>query len=339
MKTLAIVASLFAAHAAIADEPFWRELREPELREYDDLIERGEDIVRAAENPDLELLVRERIDVRDALVHFDRAITLRPNDPRAHVARADALQSDKVGRLRDAIEALRRARTLDVDGALEQRISFDLGISLTKAGDFEAATVEYDRALKHAVTPHSRSTTLANWAEILMGMGRLREAIERYEAAIAEMRPDSPTYLASRALGQYGLAVALDRDDQRSRALEVMRDAWAADPKRGDEYPNGLLTRPNQWGIFFVPENEIHYYTALQLEARAERESDRARRVALIDGAANAWQEYLASGGASGRWARQALEHAEATDRRPRRAPRGRAGEPRPGLDPPLRAP
>jgi len=322
VRGVLFAAVLLGSTAGLADEPFWREVVDPDLRTFREEIATGRSLLPDSEDEgDLGKLVR----MGEALAHFDRAVAIRPDDPVGHLLRARALRElaeSPVLRTknREAIAALRRARELDRDREFEEDVAFDLGIALTVEGDFDGALAEYDRGLALCVSPDSRSINLSNAAEVLMNRGRVREAIERYEAAIAEARLDG-----IRSLAEYGLAVALDRDDQRGRALEVMRDGWNHDPNRAD--PNrlcGTLTNPGDSGVFFVPAHDHHYYVALQLEARAAVEADEAIRQRLAETSANEWQEFLSSGGAAGPWARQAREHAAAIDHR-------RVGRPRRG--------
>jgi tetratricopeptide (TPR) repeat protein len=313
-------AAILFAPLARADESFWGELADPRLREFEAHLQAGRDIVLSADEEDFGRLV----DLQAALTHFDRAIALRPEDPRGHYLRGRALVRGKV-RIDEAIESLHRARRLDPAGDIEEDVSFELGIALTIAGErsgaraLEEALAWYEKNLTLAVVPSARSVTLSNSAEILMRLGRLSEAIDRYEAALAEIRIDDPGGAMSRTLAHYGMAVALDRDDQRTRALEVMRQGWGEDPNRADPHRVcGTLSEPERNFVFFVPEHDIFYYVGLQLEARAAAETDADIRRSLLEAAASSWREFLASGGAAGPWARQAREHAAQIDRRPR---------------------
>jgi tetratricopeptide (TPR) repeat protein len=326
VKRIAFLAGLLGAGVADAEEPFWREVAEPDLRAFDREVDRGLDLLRSAGSLDVAPEGTLPLE-QEALARFDRAVAIRPQDPLGHYLRAKALRAIAdspvlASRNREAIAALRRARALDRGRDLEDEIAFDLGIALTIDGDVDGALEEYDRGLSLAVDPTVRSTNLSNSAELLMRLGRLREAIERYEAAIAEVRNDSTFGTFSRALAGYGLAVALDRDDQRGRALEAMRLAWSEDPYHEDDpLDRRTLGNPQAHGVFFVPENDLHYYLGLQLEARAEAETDPATRRSMFEAASNEWQGYLADGGASGPWARQAAAHARAVDRRAMHSP------------------
>src|SRR5436309_2350440 len=63
------------------------------------------------------------------------------------------------------------------------------------------------------------------------------------------------------ALAYYGLAVALDRDEQPGAAREAMARALELDGKMS------LLdaAREDDTGIFFVPAGDVHYYRAIAL--------------------------------------------------------------------------
>lgn len=127
------------------------------------------------------------------------------------------------------------------------------------APDFRRAIADYDRQLaildsetNDSATNGNLATTLSNAAELHMGVGQLDRAIDLYVQSIAT-EPE--------ALYLFGLAVALDRDGQRLRAFEVMRQAIETD-KPNHEGDCNL----NRDGVFFVPDGDKSYYLALRAE-------------------------------------------------------------------------
>lgn len=142
-----------------------------------------------------------------------------------------------------------------LDSRLET-VVFRRSIARTKLGgkaNLEAAVQDYDHHLElmdlsNINLYRSASQTHGNRAELLMMLGRLPEAIAGYERALA---------YRDNALSGYGLAVALDRDGQNTRARQV-----AAIYARNDS-GNALM----ESGTFFVPQGEIFYYIAIKAES------------------------------------------------------------------------
>lgn len=90
-----------------------------------------------------------------------------------------------------------------------------------------------------------------NLAETYMMLGKLEEAIETYSIAI-EKGANSSTY--------YGKAVALDRDERTSEALEIIRDQGM---RAFQDFQMQFAVND----VFYVPKGEEFYYFALINEA------------------------------------------------------------------------
>ncbi len=322
-KALALAVGILLPAVSFADDPFWLDVLQPRRREFRSAIAEGQEVYDRAE-----LAERAAMDAVDrrmigelyaqALVHFERATRVLPDDPLGHLCVGKTLSQRE--RHADALRAASRARALDEDGTYEEDVAFLLAIELSIAQEWEAALHEYDRALPETVRPDFRATILSNAAEIQMAAGRLPEAIDLYRRAIAEAWSPSQQSLKMRSLAEYGLAIALDRDDRRAEALETMRSAWAHDPNRQDPTrPAGTLTDPGRDGVFFVPEHDLHYYRALLFEARLALPEEADARVTMLEHGANEWQLYLSQGGATGPWARVARDHAASIERQRRR--------------------
>lgn len=120
-----------------------------------------------------------------------------------------------------------------------------------------------------AAGDQSTSVMRANYAEVLMMSGALQRAIAMYEQ-VAAQTGDTATVL--------GLAVALDRANERGRARSLIRalapanlQTWADNVARGS--------------TFYVPSGEFHYYLALVAEANRE-----------FGTALTHWDAFIASG-------------------------------------------
>jgi tetratricopeptide (TPR) repeat protein len=137
----------------------------------------------------------------------------------------------------------------------------------------------------------------ANFAEVLMAAGRLPDAVARYRDAIAAASDlgvgDRRERVHELALAYYGLAVALDRDEQPLAAREAMRRALENDPT------TAVLKIASSAGgdFFFVPDGDVLYYVGLAAEVEG-RDGD----------AAAAFRDFIARAPRS-RWARAAEAH------------------------------
>jgi tetratricopeptide (TPR) repeat protein len=250
---------------------------------------------------------------RAAIVAFERAIDLGPDDAELHFrAMQAALYIDDTRSTsstrglcavcRDGYEAVVRhvdaLRRLDPLDPREAEVAWNVALALSKLGGlggphateyFERAIGEYARwrRLSDEANPdraQSIGLGYSNCAEILMAVGHLEQAIAFYRAS-TEFNPNE-------ALNWYGLAVALDRDGQVEKAHAAMREAQARDRGR-----RGGPSRLIDDGVFFVPEGDVFYYEALSLEVKGD-----------IPNAVAAYNKYLTRAKAS-------LYHARAKER------------------------
>jgi hypothetical protein len=123
----------------------------------------------------------------------------------------------------------------------------------TSRQDLEAAARDYQALIDRAdgLNPRAPDQARGNLAETYMMLGQLEQAIDTYWLAVKE---------GADASTAYGLAVALDRDEEGSKALAVIRsqgrDAYEA-------FQRKFLTGD----VFYVPRGEEYYYFALIEEA------------------------------------------------------------------------
>jgi tetratricopeptide (TPR) repeat protein len=160
------------------------------------------------------------------------------------------------------IEDVRRLSPLD---NREDEFSYEAGIAYSKLGalggpeadgHFEHGIREYERFRSvdgNQLTSDLLAPTYSNEAELLMAVGRLDEAIANYRISI-ELNPMEP-------LNYFGLAVALDRNGEWSKAVEAMTLA--------SEHGHGV-ERLKDATVFFVPSGDIHYYYALFHQVRGD---------------------------------------------------------------------
>lgn len=303
-----------AAIPARADDSVWAvATRTPDqllaARSYAEAMMAGDDALALAAAAEV-VALRARL-VDRALRHFAAASAARPEAIAPHVRAASALQAFFVecrrtfaalcGRRLDAVRA--RAliaewdaieRKAPLDPRLTEGILFDRAILHTKLdgpGDLEAARDTYQRLLDRlrGLAPYDaigdarnrRATILGNLAETHMMLGDLEASIEAYRLA-EELDPD-----VSRG---FGLAVALDRDDQGEAARQVLRG-------HGDEAFARFIELVASGRVFFVPDGEVAYYLGMGAELAGDHLT-----------ALEHFEEFVRSG-AHPRYQRRAREH------------------------------
>ena len=234
----------------LAAPSFWDRVADPHRAQVEALIARARgELLSGKDGP-----ARAEKTLRDAL-RFD---------PASFTATM-LLGEAQVGQGQRAAAAVSfgRARALARTPAEESRCSLLAAIENSRAGRFEQALAEYDQ---HIRLGEAEGDAYSNSAEILMALGRLGEAQDRYREAIRledQARPaipghDRDEYLA---LAYYGLGVALDRDEQGQAAREAIARAVLHDPRMI------LLdaARDGRSDVFFVPPGDVHYYRGLAL--------------------------------------------------------------------------
>jgi tetratricopeptide (TPR) repeat protein len=196
------------------------------------------------------------------------------------------------GESSQAVQTLERAEPLARFAGQQADCWFRLGVERSKLGQYREALASYDRQL--ALGP-AAGTVYANAAELLMALGRLGEAEARYRDAIRadEQSGDRRARDHALALSHYGLAVALDRDEQPAAAREMMGRALALDPNQS------TLNLAHQPGsdVFLIPDGEASYYSGLAAEADGR-----------ADDAQSSFREFLARQPRSP-WANRARAH------------------------------
>jgi tetratricopeptide (TPR) repeat protein len=277
------------------ESDFWGNIAEPGRKQFLAALKRGRAIFEAAERGSPHLRARH---FEDALAAFLAATRSCPTEALGHFWLGKTYY--QLERMKDAIGAFKQVRKLKPDFSDDYSMAFKLGIAYSKLGKFEEAVTEYSRAERILAArgqgstdaTFGRSLLHANAAESLMAIGRLDEAIQRYEDSVALY----PGY----KLAWWGLAVAYDRDEQISKAQEALQKAMS-----GDSTMSALTAKD----VFFVPGGDIHYYFALGHESRGDGPAAR-----------KAWQQFLGELPKSP-WAFRARDHLAALGEGPRTTP------------------
>jgi tetratricopeptide (TPR) repeat protein len=205
----------------------------------------------------------------------EQAARERPRDPTPHIMLARALtvadvQHPEACRPRAcerAVAELKEARKLDASGVEAERVASELGLVLSRVGSYEEALAEYDRALK-LIDPErrpsvfedlGRSVLYGNSAETLMALGHVDRAIQRYRQAEATATAGDIEW----ELAEWGLGVALDRDDQLEKSRQAIQRALDVDP---------AMAHLADESVFFEPAGDKRYYEAIGHEVAGDRE-------------------------------------------------------------------
>jgi len=238
--------------------PFWEHVADPGRERFDRLYEQAEGMLSEGERSVGRRLTQAgKLAQAEALLR--EALALRPDDFRALFLLADV--QSIADRPAVAVATFERARAHAQLPAQEATCWFRLGVERSKLGQYAAAVADYDRQIALGEVD---ATTYGNSAEILMALGRLGEAEDRYHEAIRidEQAPDRRAREHTLTLSYYGLAVALDRDEQPLAAREMMARALALDPKLS----RLLLAQQPGSDVFFIPDGDVFYYLGLASE-------------------------------------------------------------------------
>ena len=242
--------------------------RQRAQREYERAMLDGDDAVAAAVASDLPGTRQRLID--RAIGSYELAARARPDQAEPHFRAASVLRAFHID-CRDVElvpcqhppTAAIRARLIEHwiafealapgDPRITEEVLFERAVQRTKLGtddDLRAARDDYQKLLD--LRPDGQfGAVLGNLAETDMMLGDLDGAIEAYRRTIARGADLSQ---------EFGLAVALDRDEQGSEARAIIA-------ARGDAGLARFQIELRRGTIFFVPEGEELYYLALGEEA------------------------------------------------------------------------
>lgn len=273
-----------------------------------------------------------------ALLRFERARRSLPDDVELAYYTASALtlyehrmpDGSVERRVDEALDAWHRVRQLD-PSFFPDRVASSLASLHMQRHEFAEARAEYEAALGATVpetvdllgrfylpaqvelrlaqlfTSLDAASVHGNLAEAAMLTGDVPAAIEHYRAAIAQSQAP-----LTRALAEWGLAVALDRAGEHGEAVAVARRAIRDDPVSGDPRYQAVVDEHRELAVlhieFFEPRWEIHAYEALGHEALA-RPDDGPGNAEELRLALRSWRLFLADGGVASRYAPIARQH------------------------------
>ncbi len=272
----ALVVGLASARPVRADPAMWQHVADPQRDQFERLVQKARDLLAEGMTPSGErgrAQLAERLASSEARLH--EALALSPFDFSTLFLLAE-VQSLR-GHVSDAVATLERAEPLARLSGQKAACWFRLGLERSHLGRYREALASYEQQI---ALGESEAAAYANAAELLMGLGRLREAEERYREAIRidEHAAERRGHEQGVAFSYYGLGVALDRDRQDAAAREAMGRAIAMDPT------GALLRLAQQPGadFSFLPDGDVFYYIGLASELGAK-----------TDDAVAAFQEFL----------------------------------------------
>jgi tetratricopeptide (TPR) repeat protein len=287
----AVLLGMLVSSVAAADRParptshltgkqgqdFWGWLMDPHKTEVDDILRLARDNWQqaAADAVDFETgsrspgrAERRRRLLSDAEGMLKHALKLAPG--RAEVLRELALVQDE-NDVPAAQESLERYLAAEIPERVSAEPRVRLGRWYARQRRFSDATVQLRLALGSPATdPALRAQALHLYATVLMHSDRLAEAIDLLKSA-SQTSPAPQTVFA--------LAVAYDRDEQITRALETLEGMRAMSTP---PFADVLIQQENRRPVVFVPPWERHYYAALQYEL-----------LGFLPEARSEWQAYI----------------------------------------------
>jgi tetratricopeptide (TPR) repeat protein len=274
---VALLAGVLApARVVRADPAMWQHVADPQRDQFERLVQKARDLLAEGLTPTGErgrTQLADRLATSEARLH--EALALSPFDFSTLFLLAE-VQSLR-GHVSDAVATLERAEPLARLSGQKAACWFRLGLERSHLGRYREALASYEQQI---ALGESEAPAYANAAELLMGLGRLREAEERYREAIRidEHAADRRGHEQGVAFSYYGLGVALDRDRQDAAAREAIGRAVAMDPT------GALLRLAQQPGadFSFLPEGDVFYYLGLASELGGK-----------TDDAVAAFQEFL----------------------------------------------
>jgi tetratricopeptide (TPR) repeat protein len=302
--TLAALAlALAAAPAARADDTWTRPAESSDTaiarRTYEREMQTGEEYLLLAAQPAVSGRDHSRL-LERALLAFENASHARPDAPEPHFRIGQLIDDFFVGcptfvatchpgRMTNFAASMAEhwtafERLAPLDPRVDRQFLFARALAHTHAAaaprlsekavraHIEAALVDYVACLARLEPQaggNDEQTIYSNMAETYMMLGRLDEAIATYREALR--RGQSSNTL-------YGLAVALDRDEQGAQAREII---LALGTQTFESFKQSVVSR----NTFYVPDGEVFYYLALAEEALGQPDD------AIAD-----WDHYILSG-------------------------------------------
>jgi tetratricopeptide (TPR) repeat protein len=298
MAALGVLLSL--APEVLASPSFWDRTRDPALvRTEALLIQADRARIPADSDFDSVALIRKLNERSALMIQFAGGAQI--NDARLQYLWGDCLVHGSGEHYALAHAVLQRALSAHPEHPEAARALFNLAIASNFLGDHKQEHAAYTAALEREWDREGRARIFLNRGESNMSLGDLAAAQRDYGAATHDAL--SPV---TRALAQWGLAVALDRSNDFPGAQINVRAASGA-----HFGPSGQHVVLDLEGVFFTPDYEEHYYRALALLVEALDARETKRYVSALQASELYWQMYLQAAPADGAWAQRPRQHLE----------------------------
>jgi tetratricopeptide (TPR) repeat protein len=270
---------------AADQDNYWGRVAHPNQKRFQELIKRGE-VLRRDRKP------------TDAAAVFREAVGLEPNDALGHWSLASILWDQK--QWAECARSIKRIAQLKPgfkppdEGATSTRYDLIAGMCLTLSGDVDLGIGHYEKVIAgNAIGATGVNLALVHiyLADALQSLGRLEEAIDHYGRSMVINR--------NQPMAAFGLAVALDREEQLERAREVMLAGLKLDPNMYNVFKDGK----EQWT--FIRREEAFYYLGFghEILSRGETNPQGYRATSVVS-----FRKYL-SLASDGPWSIRARQH------------------------------
>jgi len=158
---------------------------------YERALSLNPDHAEAHNNLGLALAAQGRID--QAVSHYERALSLKPDDAQTHYNLGNVHRAQ--GRIDQAVSHYERALSLNPGDAVNAKAHNNLGLALAAQGKMDQAIAQYERALS---LNRDYVKAYNNLGLAYMAQGKTDQAVIQYERALS-LNPDD--FLAHNNLG------------------------------------------------------------------------------------------------------------------------------------------
>ncbi len=297
-RWLALVVTLTLAPEALAKPNVWDVARDPRAARAEELLERA-DRARIPADPGFEAVeLQRKLNERSALM-IQLAGGEELGSTRLLYLLGDCLVHASGDHNEEGRAILLRALAEAPHSPSAAGAWFAVAIASSLMGDHETEYRAYGKALEIEWDQDSRARIYLNRGESSMAQLLLPQAIADYRAALNETNS-----AVTRALANWGLAVALDRSMDFPAAVSY---AVAASQARFG--PNGRQMALDLSEVFFTPRYEVHYYRALALQALTRQLSGTAEYQTALENTKLLWLAYISAAPEDGPWVPRAKQH------------------------------
>lgn len=272
-----VLSGLGAAEQAYAKPSIWDVAREPKLAEEQLTLTAVESFLLGHAS------AWDEMHVHKATIDYLRGEQYL--DPRLELLlaqlRVEATLRGEQGVRERLLDTLARCP----ESPLAPRSYLELARVAALQGDLGSARGYFTQALDGLWEPELRAAAYYGRAKVVMEDGRPRDAVNDYREALRLAR--SPKY---RALGHWGLGVALERSGNLNAAFRELRTAIAIPVQSTAFAARTVLDLPD---VTFAPDYDRYYYKGLAAMAEAAGEDVPPQAILDYQNAVQYFERYL----------------------------------------------